>query len=201
MTWPTKKLGEATENLEMKMRRVKVEESEYSQFFIKRLNNHYGLDYIIKPNDKEGEQDTEVDVYATSGKCPILNLQVVTRERVLHEISAVLRREAKRAKKNAAIGPAINMDTEKWITQAIKKKEIQYPDELKRNIILLVIGNIGSLFNENYAKQIFRGFSNSGFKGIYSVHLPSKDPARSNYLHDGQIIAIKDIFGNHGISF
>lgn len=180
----------------------KYEEIKYSSFFISRLNKHYDLNYIVQPNDKENVSDPEVDIYAISDLKPKLNIQVITREQVLREISAKLRKESMMMmKQNVVMGPAINLETEKWISNAIRKKENHYPVNLKQKLILLITGDIGSLFNENYAKKVFVEFQNTKFKGIYSVHLPSTDPVQSNYIHDGQIIAIKDIFGNHGAIF
>lgn len=175
----------------------KDEELKYAKFFIDRLNHRYKLDYKAILNEKEEKIDAEIDVYATSKKYPTLNLQIRTREKILKEISVNLYKQAKNTGQKAVMGPVIDMNTEKWIIEAIMAKEHKYPLEVKQNLILLVIGDIGALFNEDYARRIFADFSNSDFKGIYSVHLPSS-PDESSYSHNGQIIAIKDIFNNRG---
>jgi hypothetical protein len=175
----------------------KDEELKYAEFFIDRLNHQYGLDYKATSNEKEERLDAEIDVYAMSKKFPTLNLQIRTREKILKEIFANLYKQAKNTGQKAVMGPVINMNTKKWITEAITAKEHKYPLEVKQNLVLLIIGDIGALFNKDYARRIFANFSNSDFKGIYSVHLPSS-PGESSHSHNGQIIAIKDIFNNHG---
>jgi len=179
----------------------KAEELEYSKFFIDRLNNRHNLDYVVYPNENERKLDKEIDVYAKSNNFPILNLQVRTRERIFKELFPRLQKESKTTRKNIVMAPVTDMNTENWIAEAIREKEKKYPSDVKRNLILLITGDVGPLFNENYAKKTFDEFKNSEFKGIYSIHLPSLDPKTSNYLHNGQIIAIKDIFDRHGEVF
>jgi len=178
----------------------KVEEIRYSKFFIDHLNNLHGLDYIVYPNENEGKFDKEIDVYAKSEKFPTLNLQVITRERIFKKLGPRLQKEAKAIGQKIVMAPAMDMDIKKWIIESKERKEGKYSPDVKKNLVLLITGDIGPIFNEDYAKKFFDDFKDSGFKGVYSVHLPS-DPKTSNYLHNGQIIAIKDIFDRHGETF
>ena len=128
----------------------------------------------------------EVDTYGILKSQPRLKFQVVTREKKLREIEPRLVR-------NPGKQICIDLDLKNWISGAIQLKESKHYSN-QNELILLIVGDIGPLLNEDYAKRIFGPFKNSNFKGIYSVHLPSDS-------HNGQIIAIKDIFGEHGRSF
>jgi hypothetical protein len=186
--------------MENKVSIKKQEEIKYSRFFVDSLNKRLNLDYKIQPNENENKIDPDIDIYAISQNHPWLNLQIVTREKIFKELFPCLQRKAKATGKNTIMADKVNGDIEKWIIEAMEHKENKYPLDVKKNLTLLIIGNIGPLFNKDYAKKIFAEFKNSEFKGIYSVHLPS-NPKTSSHLHNGQIIAVKDIFGEHGETF
>ncbi len=178
----------------------KREELKYSKFFIDRLNKRCGLDYSVQLNKNENKVDPEVDVYVISGSNLQFNIQVRTREGRLKKIKAALQRESKIKNQNVVMGPVMDWKTKEWVVEAIREKEGHYSTDVKQKLVLLITGDIGPLFNEDYAKRIFEELKDSEFKGIYSIHLPAT-PESSSHPHDGQIIAIKDIFGKHGISF
>jgi len=179
----------------------KLEELKYAEFFINRLNKRAGFDYQVKLNEREKVENEFIDVYAysKSGRYPELRLQIVTREGSLKKYLAQVHSIKKRA--GEVIVEAQDMDTEEWIKNAIRNKERKYPSSIKRDIILIISGETGALLDSIYAKKIFIEFINSEFQGIYSVHLPILDSKISNVTHNGQIIAIKDILGEHGKSF
>lgn len=149
------------------------------------------------PNENEGKFDKEINVYAKSEKFPTLNLQVITWERIFKKLGPRLQKEAKVIRQKIVMAPVMDMDIKKWIIESKERKEGKYSPDVKKNLVLLITGDIGPIFNKDYAKKFFDDFKDSGFKGVYSVHL-SSDPKTSNYLHNGQIIAIKDIFDRHG---
>jgi len=179
----------------------KLEELKCAEFFINRLNKRVGFDYQVKPNEREKVENEFIDVYAysKSGRYPELRLQIVIREGFLKKYLAKVHSILKRT--GEVIVAAQDMDTEEWIKNTIGNKEKKYPSSIKRDTILVISGEIGALLDPIYAKKIFIEFINSEFQGIYSVHLPILDFKISNVTHNGQIIAIKDILGEHGKSF
>lgn len=177
----------------------KDEELKFSNFFVQRLNNHYRLNYKVVPNK---ESNSDVDIYAVSENNNILQLQLVTLERRLREAEGDLQKRAIKDKKKFVYirGRAMNLDLITWIEEAIQKKEIKYPENVKKELVLLITGEIGPLINISYARESFFIYRNSAFKGIYLVR-PSTDYANTGNIINGQIIAIKDIIGNHGEIF
>ena len=175
----------------------KNEEKEFAKFFISQLNNKYNFDYKIVPNDAENVKDGDVDIFALSSKHPKINLQLTTWERLYFERSAEASREAESTGSDFVWfrGPVLNK--EKGVREAIIKKENKYSQEVKKNLILLITGSLGPLLNDKYAKKIFADLSKSTFKGLYSVHFPSSKE-NSSQPHNGEIIAIKNVFGDNG---
>lgn len=167
-----------------------------AEFFIAGLNKYHGLNYSVVANNNENEHDPEVDVYASLEGTDTLRIQVVTREGYLQALFAMLHKIARSTGQNIVWGPAGKIKSKNWIKDAILKKEGCYSPEVKRKLILLIAGEFGPIFNHDYAKEIFAEYTKSEFKGVYSVHLPSQ-PETSSHPHNGQIIAIKDIFGYH----
>ena len=54
----------------------------------------------------------------------------------------------------------------KWISEAIEHKEGKYPYDLKKELILIIQGNIPAPL-ENELREKFRKYRNSNFKAIY----------------------------------
>jgi len=90
----------------------------------------------------------------------------------------------------------INVNIEDRIKQIIKNAEQQY--STKDKLILLIGEKMEPTFDKGYARLISKGYENSGFKGIYLVKLPFDDTSPP---YEGQIVAIKDIYGNNGEVF
>lgn len=175
----------------------KKEEIECANFFIKRFNKKYNLNYQIIPNESV---NSDTDVSAISNNNPKYNFQIITGEGPLKRICGSLKTRSKQTGQNIVmVDAAIDMNIEKWIQEAIEKKKNKKYSSAK-HLILLICREIGPLFNTDYAKERFANFKNFNFKGIYIVHLPTTSET-SSHPHNGQIIAIKDIFGNRGECF
>lgn len=164
-------------------------EVEFSNFFIKRLNQYYKLNYVIKANTQENVFDTDVDTYAISTDKPILNLQLKTGEPELDAFWGS-------RKKHGSGTCIIDGNIEDKIKKIIQEAEQKYSN--KSNLVLLICEKMQPTFDPQFAEIICRNFENISFKGVYIVKLPFSN---ANYPYEGQIIAIKDIFENHGLIF
>lgn len=176
----------------------KDEELKFSKFFIERFNQRYGLNYRVISNNKETKTDGDIDVYALGESGQKLNLQVTTGEGELKQFRASIRKESRQTGKNVS-GTTIIGHTGR-ITQPLRQKEQKYPIGAKNNLILLVTEGFGPQYDKEYVQRVF-GDYDTAFKGIYLIKYPSDLDAIDGHSCEGQIVAIKDIFGNHGKIF
>lgn len=180
----------------------KEDELRCADYFLLRQNEHIGSDYYSKPNFDESGNNAHVDIFAIlkSGNYPNLNLQLTTRDGKLLSDFAQNRKIAKQTGENIVMGRASIVNSQSMTMSAINHKEELYPQLVKQDLVLLVTAEYLSLLDQEYARKVFSSFSSSDFMGIYSVRLPN-DPQTSSHPHGGQIIAIKDIFGEHGATY
>lgn len=180
----------------------KEDELRYADYFLLRQNKHNSSDYYSKPNFDESGNNAHVDIFAISksGNYPNLNLQLTTRDGRLLSDFAQNRKIAKQTGENIVMGRASIVNSGLMTISAINHKEDMYPQSVKQSLVLLVTAEYLSLLDQEYARKIFSSFSTSDFMGIYSVRLPN-DPQASSHPHGGQIVAIKDILGNHGATY
>lgn len=164
----------------------KQDEQKFSDFFAERFNKTYNLNYRIVPNNEEAD---DVDIKAISKEGETLNLQLKTGEPDLERFWG-------RRKKLGSGWGIIDGNIEKLLNQIIKDAENHYAN--KEKLILLITEKHEPIFDKNYALRISNIFKSSSFKGIYIVNLPSFE---GDYSSDGQVVAIKDMFGNHGKIF
>ncbi|MBI4132713.1 MAG: hypothetical protein HY473_01260 [Candidatus Sungbacteria bacterium] len=164
----------------------KDDELAFAKFFIERLNQFRKLNYRVVSSD---EESSGADIYATAENLETLNLQLKTGEPGLERFWG------RRRKLGSGMG-IIDVNIEDLLAQIIRDSEKHYAN--KENLTLLITERYQPVFDKNYALRISTMFGNSSFKGIYIVKLPS---FRASFPYEGQIVAIKDIFGNHGEVF
>lgn len=165
----------------------KEEELKFSKFFIERFNQHYKLNYRVVPNNEETKINGDTDIYAVEKNSEKLNLQVTTGESELKQLLASIRKESQQTGKD--VSRTIIIGHKERITQPLKQKEQKYHIGAKNNLILLVTEDFGPQYDKEYVRRLF-GNHSTAFKGIYLIKWPS-------HSYEGQIVAIKDIFGNH----
>lgn len=178
----------------------KERELAEASFFLNRFNARHGTDYQPVANSKEDTQEEWIDVFAVSrsDQYPRLDLQLTTRDAILRKEEGRLSAEARRTKKGFAGGRVISIDSVEWVQEAIQNKK--YPPEMMQSLVLLVTTDVGPLLNEEYAKRSFAKLQLGEYKGVYYVHLPNL-PENSSPSHRGQIVSIKGICGDNGLSF
>jgi|GEM_PF-3912238 len=165
---------------------IKREEyKKLSKFFIDRFNRHFKLSYTVSVNENEAVKDEDVDVYAISDDKENLNLQLKTGGPGLERFWG------RRRKLGSGVG-SIGGNIEELIEHIIKKAEQHYSK--KDNLILLITEKLSPVFDRQYAQLLSRKYGTSAFRGIYLVKLPLNPP---DYPYNGQVVAIKDIFGNN----
>lgn len=161
-------------------------EKKLSEFFIERFNQSYNLNYHVVSN---GEEANDVDVHAVSESHEILNLQLKTGEPGLEQFWGT------RIKQGSGMA-IIDVNIEELLAQIIKDGEQHYANT--ENLILLITERYQPVFDAAYALHIANKLSSTTLKGVYIVKLPAFDTTPP---YEGQIVAIKDIFGNHGRIF
>lgn len=168
------------------VRNKRSDELTFARFFAERLNQFQELNYQVVPNN---EESSGVDVFAVAENLETLNLQLKTGEPWLEQLWGCMR-------KLKSGGWIHDGKFEELLGQIIRDSEKHYASREK--LILLVTERYQPVFDKYYAQRISAMFVNSTFKGIYIVKLPTLG-ARPPY--EGQIVAIKDIFGSHGEVF
>jgi hypothetical protein len=167
----------------------KIYEIDVSGFFLTRFNAHHGLDYIPQSNDNEFLNDTDVDVYGVSGSHENLNLQVKTGEPGLEAFWGSRH-------KHGSGSAMITVEIQELLAAIIQTADQRYSN--KKELILLLGERHQPSFDEEFARLIGEPYKNSLFKGIYLVKLPFNS---NSPLYKGQVIALKGVFGEHGIIF
>jgi len=174
----------------------KEKELEVAIFFINRLNKRFNLDYNPILNNDETKGESDVDIYANSkSNKEQLKLQITTHDGQILKDMAGLHKEADKNGTGFATGPVRDLEPEKLISKAIKNKTYSDPS----NLFLIVYTEFGALVNENWAKNNFPLLGQDNYKGIFWVRMPSNSKY-SSHPHSGQIVAIKNPFGESGIS-
>ncbi|OGF69477.1 hypothetical protein A3H65_01265 [Candidatus Giovannonibacteria bacterium RIFCSPLOWO2_02_FULL_45_14] len=163
----------------------KNKEKKISDFFIGRLNQYHKLKYQIDVNLKENLRDPDIDAYAISKNLWTLNLQIKTGEPELKKFFGVSEKKGK-----TRIGIISTKNIFEDIEKIIRQAEKQYSN--KKNLVLLIADEFSPSFDQGFARKIPR--EPYEFKGIYLVKL-------KNPYDEGQVVAIKDIFGFHGEVF
>lgn len=164
----------------------KRSEQTLAEFFVEHFNQNCDLNYRVVPNIKEA---SDIDVYAIAENCETLNLQLKTGE------PEEERFWGSRRKHGSGMG-IIDGNIEELLAQIIQYSEKHYAN--KENLTLLITERYQPVFDKDYALLISNKFRNATFKGVYLVKLAAFD---TNHPYEGQIVAIKDIFGNHGKIF
>ncbi len=161
-------------------------EVAFGKFFIEHFNQRYKLDYRVTPNN---EESSDADIYAIAENLKTLNLQLKTGEPGSEHFWG------SRIKHGSGTG-IIDVNIEELLAQIIRDSEQYYAN--KENLILLITERYQPTFDKYYAQRISNMFRSSIFRGIYIIKLPSFG---ASFPYEGQIVAIKDIFGNHGEVF
>lgn len=164
----------------------KDEEIEFAKFFVERFNKKHNSNYKVIPNNKDS---SDIDIYATSENLETINFQLKTGEPDLERFWG-------RRKKLGSGRGIIDGNIEKLLNQIIKDAENHYAN--KEKLILLITEKHEPIFDKNYALRISNIFKNSSLKGIYIANSPSFE---GDYSSDGQVVAIKDMFGKNGKIF
>lgn len=165
----------------------KIREKIVADFFINRFNQYHKKNYKIQVNENENIKDGDIDAYAVSDECKTLFLQIKTNEPELEGFFGRARKHGGTRFGN------ISVNIKEAILKKIKDGENQYPST-KCNLIFIISERISPVtFDKEYAQLISKWCSESKFKGIYLVKLPIG--------YDGQVVAIKDIYGNNGEVF
>ena len=166
----------------------KESEVKYAQFFVDWLNNAYNLDYQTHANQ---EENSAVDVYAVSkSRNPDLQLQLVTSGGPTMRMADI---NTRRLEQNEEF-IVEDVEWERWIMEAIKKKNERYSLAVKQGLILLIEGCLPTPDPE-WVKETFQSFSRLEFKGIYYVSPPIISSSKTNYARDGFVVIIKDAYG------
>jgi hypothetical protein len=161
-------------------------ENSLAEYFIERFNKAYNLNYRVIPN---GEEASDADIHAISENSEALNLQLKTGEPGLEHFWGT------RIKQGSGMA-VIDTNIEELLNQIIKSGERHYANS--KDLILLITERYQPTFDDGYALYISSKLKNTTFKGVYIVKLVAFD---AKYPYEGQIMAIKDIFGNHGKIF
>jgi hypothetical protein len=161
-------------------------EIAFAKFFVERFNQKHNSNYQVIPNS---EESSATDIYAISENLETLNLQLKTGEPGLERFWG------RRRKLGSGMG-IIDVNIEELLAQIIRDSENHYAN--KEKLILLITERYEPFFDKDYALRISTMFRNSTFKGIYIVNSPSFE---GNLPSEGQIVAVKDMFGNHGEIF
>ena len=168
--------------------KVNKKRSEYSlaEYFIERFNKAYNLNYCVIPN---GEEASDADIHAASENSETLNLQLKTGEPRLEHFWGT------RIKQGSGMA-VIDTNIEELLDQIIRSGERHYANS--NDLILLITERYQPTFDDGYALYISNKLKNTTFKGVYIVKLAAFD---AKHLYEGQIVVVKDIFGNHGNTF
>ena len=164
----------------------KRNERTASEFFVERFNKNYNLNYRAIANSEEAN---DVDIQVVSEGSEILNLQLKTGEPGLEQFWGT------RIKQGSGMA-VIDVNIEELLNQIIRDGERHYANS--KNLILIITERYQPVFDTAYTLHIANKLSNTTFKGAYIVKLPAFG---ATYPYGGQIIAIKDVFGNHGKTF
>ncbi len=179
----------------------KTKEYEVSCFFLERLNNFYGLKYSPKINNDENGADQYVDIFGESEKeIGKLKLQLTICDGYLHQSFADARVEI--FKTGEAVSSVRSHGGH--ILNPIKAVLEKKADKTTGEEILIIHNDYGApLWDEDGAKRMLPNLGlNSKYKGIYLVIMPVPQPgSKATYSHEGQVIAIKNIFGEDGVCF
>jgi len=164
---------------------TRINEFQYSGFFVEWLNETHNFDYEVVENN---EEKSEIDAYATSksNTFPNLNLQLVTSHGEVLKQSA-MNTDSVMKGKDVIVG---EVNIEEWISDVIKKKDKKYSMESRSNLILLIEGRIPTPSPQSIKGLDFSGYP---FKGIYYVSLPVISSQETAATKNGFVIVIKDM--------
>lgn len=167
----------------------KWEEKKVADFFISHFNCYHKKNYRTKINEDEYVKNEDVDVYAVSDDCDTLYLQIKTNEPELEGFYGRARKHGR-----TRFGDVF-VNIKESICKMIKDGEKQY--STRGNLIFIISERISpATFDKEYARLISNECGNSEFKGVYLVKLPIG--SGENHPYEGQIVAIKDIYGKSG---
>ncbi len=172
----------------------KDKEVEIGKFLADKINAKHGLDYIVRPNENEGQHDGDVDVYLISLlEKTTLKVQITTQDGFLLEQMAKNRRRSDQGQEQEY--SVLDMGPEIYIKRVIDKKTKRYSSH--EDIVLVVCSEWGSQINENYVKENFPALASGDFRAIYWIRMPSY-PETASHPHDGQVVAIRALYGSDG---
>ena len=179
----------------------KDKEMEVAQFFIDRLNAFYEFDYVPESNPNEVDDFQFTDVFARSKKHEDLLLQLVTSDGDYYKTIAAGRRERERTGdplSSVMLVPNGNGTTDpiRWMIEHKKEKTTG------KEILLVHEEVISVTWNPEGAKRMLPPLAvDSPFKAVFLVILPTGENVKTTRRFDGQVIALKNIFGLNGESF
>lgn len=171
------------------LRRKKVTELTYGNFFIAWINENYGYGYSPIVND---EENSDVDVFGVSPKKDKLNLQMVTSN------GETLKLAKQNSRKISTGGEfeAMPVNLDGWLKKAISdknKKHYSSPTEL----IIIIEGFMPTPSPEEVRKSLNMN-QETQFKGIYYVSLPVVSSTNLDYEKEGYVVTIKSAFDSNG---
>lgn len=165
----------------------KDEELKFGEFFVEQLNQRYKLNYRAVSNT---EIASDVDIHGIAENHETLNLQLKTGEPELKGFFG------SRIKYGTGM-VAIDGNIENALEQIIKDGERHYSN--RKNLVFLITGSLLFDCDEAFAQYLSSKLMNSTFMGVYLVRFHAGINIRPP-LKD-YVVAIKNIFGNHGEIF
>ncbi|MFA7277451.1 MAG: hypothetical protein WC101_00485 [Candidatus Gracilibacteria bacterium] len=182
----------------------KDDELRVAGFFIQRLNEFYKFDYQGSSNADESGDDVYVDIFARSdsGKHEELRLQLTISDGEFHHVFAEISKERRKKNLPYVFGRTIGGHILDPIKAVLEKKGQKTSGE---EILIIYNDYTAGIqpFDANYAKTELPQLAQEvKFKGVYLVILPpSFLPGTSTVNHEGQIVALKNAFGENGEVF
>ncbi len=150
-------------------------EITHASFFQDWLNKKNGTDFIVNQDHKT--EDSHIDVILSSKKLDkkIFIQNVAYRgEGLVYSTDAIVSGDPALIKLLPKLKMALvptQYDKKKSIETYIRKKEIKYPEDLVKNLVLLVEATIPSVRPDELSDYFPNGIETM-FSGIYFVQLP-----------------------------
>ncbi len=162
------------------------EERKCGEFFVMRLNKSHDLSYIYGRDD----ENADADGFLISGSQKEHKIQIVWSE-------SDLRKTEKKAPEKPEVFFNIDLELFDAISRSMKKKEAHYPEDIRKDTILLIWSDCATATNtEPLIEKLSK--INTSFKGVYFVLLPlSEDRVRcpdDREAKMGYVLTIKSAF-------
>lgn len=191
----------------------KDDEMFVSEFFVDRVNKVYGFDYFPEKNEKEKEKPS-IDVYARSkdGKNPEIKIQLTTCDD-LHKFLNKSNKfwddleKGKEMDVSFAVGRKIGINLIDPIKAAIHKKEDKLKKKKREGDEILILHNDFAIEMRPFEKGFIDDYllplaKKSSYRGVFLIITPTPSTRSfTSFRHDGQIVALRNIFGADGEIF